>query len=153
MQRKSQRGDPIREAAISALKHVADPLLELMFDAGLTVQEFNYLVRDRAVRTATNRVIKECGRNSKSRVAIMTGLPRSEVTKILELKDSASRTPLGQHPARRVLAAWYDNPRFLTPTASLLYFRYLARDAASNSLFQPMGEESRCVQCLMSLPK
>ena len=85
-----------------------------MFDAGLTVQEFNYLVRHRAVRTATNRVLKECGRNSKSRVAIMTGLPRSEITKILGLKDSASKTPFGQHPARRVLAAWYDNPRFLT---------------------------------------
>ena len=88
MRRKSQRDDPIREATISALKHVIDPLLELMFDTGVTVQEFNYLVRNRAVRAATNRVIKECGRNSKSRVAIITGLPRSEVSKILELQDS-----------------------------------------------------------------
>ena len=116
MRRKPQPGDPIGEATISALQHVVDPLLELMFDTGVTVQEFNYLLRDRAVRTAAKRVVKECGRNSKSRVAIMTGLPRSEVRKILDSLDLASKTTLGQHPARRVLAAWYDNPRFLATT-------------------------------------
>jgi hypothetical protein len=85
----------------------------------VTVQELNYLVRDRAVRLATERVTSECGRNSKSRVAIMTGLPRSEVTKILDSLDSLDsfpKTQLGQHPGRRVLAAWYENPRFLTAT-------------------------------------
>ncbi len=84
-----------------------------MFDAGVTVQEFNYLLRGKAVRAATKRVIRDCGRNSKSRVAIMTGLPRSEVSKILDSYESPLNTPFGQHPARRVLAAWYENPRFL----------------------------------------
>jgi hypothetical protein len=116
VRRKPQPRDPIREATISALKHVVDPLLGLMFDAGVTVQELNYLVRDRAVRVATERITSECGRNSKSRVAIMTGLPRSEVTKILDSLDSFPKTQLGQHPGRRVLAAWYENPRFLTAT-------------------------------------
>ena len=95
---------------------MADPLLELMFDAGVTVHEFNHLLRGRAVRAATKRVIKECGRNSKSRIAIMTGLPRSEVSKISASYDSPLNTPIEQHPARRVLAAWYDNPRFLAAT-------------------------------------
>jgi hypothetical protein len=67
-----------------------------MFDAGVTVQELNYLVRDRAVRLATERVTSECGRNSKSRVAIMTGLPRSEVTKILDSLDSLDSFPKTQ---------------------------------------------------------
>jgi hypothetical protein len=119
VRRKPQPRDPIREATISALKHVVEPLLGLMFDAGVTVQELNYLVRDRAVRVATERVTSECGRNSKSRVAIMTGLPRSEVTKLLDSLDSLDsfpKTQLGQHPGRRVLAAWYENPRFLTAT-------------------------------------
>ena len=93
--------------------HMADPLFELMFDAGVTVQELNHLLRNRAVHTATKRVIKECGRNSKSRVAIMTGLPRSEVTKVLGSLDPTPKPAIGQHAGRRVLAAWYDNPRFL----------------------------------------
>ena len=95
---------------------MADPLLELMFDAGVTVQEFNYLLRGRAVRAATKRVIKECGRNSKSRIAIMTGLPRSEVSKISHSYSFPPNTPIEQHPARRVLTGWYDNPQFLAAT-------------------------------------
>jgi hypothetical protein len=108
--------DPVKEATVVALKRVVDPLLELMFDAGVTVQEFNKIARDRAVRIAMKRVVKESGRESRSRVAIMTGLPRSEVTRILASADSVSNAKPDQHPARRVLAAWHDNPRFLTTT-------------------------------------
>jgi len=105
--------DPVKDATVSALERVLDPLLELLFDAGVTVQEFNRIARNRAVRVATQRVIKESGRESKSRVAIMTGLPRSEVTRISGLSDSAPKSKPDQHPARRVLAAWHDDPRFL----------------------------------------
>lgn len=85
-----------------------------MFDAGITVQQFNYLVRDRSVRAASKRVLKETGRNSKSRVSIITGLPRSEVTKIIS-QDDYVRTKPGQPAARRVLAAWFESPSFLAP--------------------------------------
>ena len=95
------------------MTHVVDSLLELMFDAGITVQQFNYVLRHRAVRAATNRVIKETGRNSKSRVSIITGLSRSEVTKISKSPDTYIRSPRGQSPTRRILAAWFENPRFL----------------------------------------
>jgi hypothetical protein len=105
--------DPVKDATVSALERVLDPLLELLFDAGVTVQELNQIARNRAVRIATQRVIKESGRGSKSRVAIMTGLPRSEVTRILGSSDSAPKSKPDQHPARRVLAAWHDDPRFL----------------------------------------
>jgi hypothetical protein len=107
--------DPVKHATVSALERVLDPLLELLFDAGVTVQELNQIARNRAVRIATQRVIKESGRESKSRVAIMTGLPRSEVTRILGSSDSMPKSKPDQHPARRVLAAWHDDPRFLAP--------------------------------------
>jgi uncharacterized protein DUF6502 len=112
--KKNQAADPIREATLDALRHVVDALLELMFDAGITVQQFNYLVRDRSVRAASRRVLKETGRISKSRVSIITGLPRSEVTKISS-EDDYVRTKQGQPAARRVLAAWFENPSFLAP--------------------------------------
>jgi len=112
----TQPEDPIKEATIGTLISVLDPLLELMLDAGVTVQELNKTVRERAVRAATRRVKKETGRESKSRVAIITGLPRSEVTRILSCRDSQTAVKKSQHPARRVLAAWYDSPQFGTPS-------------------------------------
>jgi hypothetical protein len=112
--RRSEEPDPIRRATTGALAHVIDPLVGLMFDAGVTVQEFNHILRNRAVHAAAGRVTRESGSCSKSRIAIMTGLPRSEVTRILGSISRESGISYGQHPARRVLAAWYDNPHFLT---------------------------------------
>jgi len=108
--------DPLKETTFVALTRVVDPLIDVMFDAGITVQELSRLVRERAVRTAAARVAKESGRGSKSRVAIITGLPRSEVARILREDDVSIGSRPGQHPARKVLAAWFDNPRFLGPT-------------------------------------
>src|ERR1700730_18116792 len=107
--------DPVKDATVSALERVLDPLLELLFDAGVTVQELNQIARNRAVRIATQRVVRESGRESKSRVAIMTGLPRSEVTRILGELESGPKDKPDHHPTRRVLAAWHDDPRFLAP--------------------------------------
>ena len=113
--RRQPDSDPVKDATVSALERVLDPLLELLFDAGVTMLEFNRIARNRAVRIATKRVIKESGRESKSRVAIMTGLPRSEVTRISSSSDSPPKSKPDHHPARRVLAAWHDDPRFLAP--------------------------------------
>jgi hypothetical protein len=105
--------DPLKEAAIDALKRVVDPLIGLMFDTGITVQEFARLVRDRAVRSAASRIAKESGRVNNSRVAIITGLARAEVARILATDGSALESGIGQHPARKLLSAWHDNQRFL----------------------------------------
>jgi hypothetical protein len=108
--------DPIQEATLGALTNVMDQLVNLMFDTGITVKELNYLIRNRAVRAAHKRVAKEGGRKSNSRVAIMTGLPRSEIQKILGSVEDTPILPTGHHPAKRVLAAWYEDPRYLAPT-------------------------------------
>lgn len=113
-QYQSNTADPLMEATIIALKRVIDPLLNLMADANVTVREFNQLVRETAVRKAAKRLIRESGRESKSRVAIATGLSRSEVARILASRDSQPAAHRGEHPARRVLAAWHENPKFLT---------------------------------------
>jgi Family of unknown function (DUF6502) len=105
--------DPFKETAITALKRVIDPLVDLMFDTGITVQEFSRLVKEVAVRSAAARISRESGRNSNSRVAIVTGLARAEVARILEANEPSFNSLGGQHPARRVLAAWHDNQRFL----------------------------------------
>jgi Family of unknown function (DUF6502) len=106
--------DPLKEATIAALKRVVDPLVDLMFDTGVTVHELSVLLRESAVRIGSKRVSKESGRESNSRVAIITGLPRAEVARILNSDQLALGTRPKQHPARKVLAAWFDNPRFLT---------------------------------------
>jgi hypothetical protein len=112
---ESRSSELLKETTIFALERVVDPLVYLMFDAGITVREFCRLIRERAVRSAVTRVKRENGRSSNSRVAIITGLARAEVARILNVEDVSSGTRPGRHPARRVLAAWHDNRRFLGP--------------------------------------
>ncbi|MGC2031344.1 MAG: DUF6502 family protein, partial [Steroidobacteraceae bacterium] len=113
-QHRGDTHDPLKEATIVALKCVIDPLVKLMADANVTANELNQLVRETAVREAAKRVVKESGRPSKSRVAIATGLPRSEVARILASQNSLLAAHRGEHPARRLLAAWHDNSKFQT---------------------------------------
>ena len=111
--KETQSRDPLKAATITTLERVIDPLMDLTFDAGITVHEFSRLVRERAVRIASARIIRESGRSSNSRVAITTGLARGEVARILKAEKVYPGRLVGQHPARKVLAAWYENVQFL----------------------------------------
>lgn len=111
--RNIQGADPLRESTINALKPVLESLLDLMFDVGITVREFNLLARRAAVHIAIKRLRIDGGQDSKSRVAIITGLPRSEVAKIINSSDSLTTTKDVQQPARRILTSWFNDPRFL----------------------------------------
>jgi len=137
--RNHQAPDPIKEATLDALKHVVDSLLELMFDAGITVQQFNYVVRDRAVRAAGNRVIRETGRNSKSRVSIITGIPRSEVARISGSPDYCVSSKLSEPVARRVLGAWFESPQLLTASGEPIPLPIFGKKRSFESLVAQHG--------------
>jgi len=85
-----------------------------MFDCGVTVREFTQLLRGLAVAKANSRISDESGRSNKSRVSILTGLPRSEVTRLLATHPSRRFFERVQHPTRKVLSAWFDDSAFLT---------------------------------------
>ncbi|HEV7359018.1 MAG TPA: DUF6502 family protein, partial [Steroidobacteraceae bacterium] len=108
--------DPLKEAALVALKRVVNPLMDVMFDTGITVREISRMIRDIAVRSASVRIARESGRSSYSRIAIITGLARGEVARIMETSEPSVGVRIEQHPVRRVLAAWHDNQRFLSIT-------------------------------------
>jgi hypothetical protein len=113
VRRTSPEADPIREATLSALELILDPLLDLMFDVGISVQELSYLIRSRAVQVATGRLLRANGRQSNSRVAIVTGIPRSEVTKLSKFGNTLRRRKAGQQPAMRTLTGWFSDPKYL----------------------------------------
>jgi hypothetical protein len=113
VRRTSPKTDPIREATINALATIFDPLLALAFDVGLSVQELNHLLRWRAVHVAVARLLRESGQRSNSRIAIITGIPRSEVAKLLRFSKTRGRATVSLQPARRMLNGWFTDPKFL----------------------------------------
>jgi hypothetical protein len=110
----SSSSDPLRDATLSALSQLIDPILTLMFDSRVTVREFTQLLREIAVSKAGSRISSETGHSNKSRVSILTGLPRSEVTRLLKKPSSLVLSETVHHPTRKVLSAWFDDSAFLT---------------------------------------
>lgn len=110
----SNSSDPLRDAALNALSQLIDPLLNLMLDSRVTVREFTQILRKISVIKANNRIVDESGQSNKSRVSIITGLPRSEVTRLLKNPSVRTFSKNAQHPTRKVLSGWFDDSIFLT---------------------------------------
>jgi len=113
LDRKEQPEDLLRKATMSALSQIIDPLIGLMIDGGIAVAELNGLIRERSVRVASTRLLREGGRQSKARLAIATGLSRSEVARLLAAKKQVTAPRRRPHPVARVLAVWFEEPRYL----------------------------------------
>jgi hypothetical protein len=139
VRRISLETDPIKEATLGALELILDPLLDLMFDVGLSVQELNFLTRLRAVHVATRRLLKESGRQSNSRVAIITGIPRSEVAKISKLSKSRGSDKVSQQPARRTLAGWFSDPKYLSSAGEPAVLPIFGKRRSFESLVSKYG--------------
>ena len=87
---KSFPAEPLKESTLLTWRRIIDPLIDLLFDSGVTVREITQLVRERSVRAAAKKIYLETGRISNSRISIMTGLSRAEVARILGAKESSS---------------------------------------------------------------
>ncbi len=114
MDRDRAQPDSLKRATEDALKAIIDPIVNIMVDSGITVPDFANIVRDRAVLNAAARFANETGRTSKSRISIVTGLPRSVIARVLGSSELPAPGPRGQHPARKVLDAWHRIPTFLS---------------------------------------
>jgi Family of unknown function (DUF6502) len=136
---KTRSNDPISEATIRALRQVVDSLMDLLLDAGVTVRECNHLIRERAVHIAAKKLKSQSSRISKSRIAILTGLTRSEVGRISKASETYERMKSGLPPARRVLAAWFDFPRFLSADGSPAILPVFGKRRSFESLVKVHG--------------
>lgn len=104
--------DPVKDACVASLGRITEQLIDLMTKSGVTVQEYCKLVRVRSVQQLASQLLDAEGKVSKSRIAILTGLPRGEVARILRLKDPLLPETPGVHPARKVLSMWHERAQF-----------------------------------------
>lgn len=92
------------------------PLAAFACDCGLSMIEVNTIFRKAAVQSAAARQLEVSNRVNNSGIAVMTGIPRGEVSRIL---SSIGRSDVvavegRQNIASRILSAWHCDPEFLT---------------------------------------
>ena len=89
------------------------PLAHLFADYGVICPQAERLLRAVCVREAAVTEAKTRKRPNVSRIALLTGLDRKEVARLLRQPQHIEfRLKARSHPGDRVLEGWYSDPRF-----------------------------------------
>jgi len=96
-------------SARDSLRHALTNLALLLIDQGITAAEMHSLNAEAFVAAAVQRSRLKNGRVNQSRVAIMTGLTRTEIRKKLEAQTLETPRIYG---AQRIMDGWRRDPEF-----------------------------------------
>jgi len=98
----------------AACRSILKPLIRLLLSEGIAAGEFADLCKTVYVESASEKHRKKSGSVNQSRIAIVTGLTRAEVKRLLTSpKPNTTRHEWHLHRASRVLLGWYHDPDFL----------------------------------------
>ena len=95
-----------------ACRHLVEPLARVFLLLGIGVGEFTSICKAAYVSVAAEKARSKSGRVNRSRVAVITGLTRAEVTRLLAVGNNVPRQPWHRHRAARVLDGWFLDPAF-----------------------------------------
>jgi len=106
--------EPLKAAIRSAVLRLLDPLVKWLLEAGMGVGDFVALVKIAYVRAAREQgaATGEFKGPNISRISVVTGLTRLEVTNILAAGASDPIARGWRQRAERVLSGWWNDPAF-----------------------------------------
>ena len=108
--------DSIKEAVLLAFRRVMGPLVRILLKHGISFGEFAEIVKGVYVDVARNEFSLPQTRQSQSRIAIITGLTRKEVARLVSALDrDILATASNLNRVGRVLAGWHQDPDFTGP--------------------------------------
>ena len=115
----------VKSGLLSAFRVLLRPLVRILLRHGVSYAEFAEIVKAVYVEIAVTDFKVEGKRGTKSRIAVITGLTRKEVSRVVEsaaLDTDDSKSNLNR--VARVLAGWHTDPDFLGPYGMPLEIRY-----------------------------
>jgi hypothetical protein len=122
----------IKPGLLSAFRVLLRPLVRILLRHGISFAEFAEIVKAVYVEIAVTEFKVEGRRGTKSRIAVITGLTRKEVSRVIELAGSETiGTKSNLNRVARVLAGWHTDPDFIGPYGMPLEVRY--EDDGTNS--------------------
>src|SRR6202021_3144343 len=92
---------------------VLTELAVVLLQMGITPKHFGELAKQAFVEAAGTLSKFRNGKINRSRVAVMTGLSRVEVKRLLSGQPSMSSIPAQQSRGERVISGWMSDRRFL----------------------------------------
>lgn len=125
--------DSVKPGLLSAFKVLLRPLVRILLRHGISFAEFAEIVKAVYVEIAVTEFKVEGRRGTKSRIAVITGLTRKEVSRVIEVactENQGGKSNLNR--VARVLAGWHTDPDFIGPYGMPLEVKY--EDSGSNTV-------------------
>lgn len=99
-----------------ALIRVLRPMVRLLLANGMAYNDFASLARSIFVEVAHKEMVKPGRKQSLSNVAVVTGIHRHEVKRLLESPPHQQDPALKHNRAARVIAGWRSDPDYSDKT-------------------------------------
>ena len=115
----------VKAGLSAAFRVMLRPLVRILLRHGISFAEFADIVKAVYVEIAVTEFKVEGKRGTKSRIAVITGLTRKEVSRVIEIagaETEGARSNLNR--VARVLAGWHTDPDFIGPYGMPLEIRY-----------------------------
>jgi hypothetical protein len=115
----------VKPGLLSAFRVLLRPLIRILLRHGISFAELAEIVKAVYVEIAVTDFKVEGKRGTKSRIAVITGLTRKEVSRVIELagaENQGGKSNLNR--VARVLAGWHTDPDFIGPYGMPLEIRY-----------------------------
>lgn len=123
--------DSINDNLGLALRVLLKPIAKLLIDQGITHKDFSEAAKEAFVEMALRSQV-ESGKVNRSRVAIVTGLTRKEVARVIS-RAHRDKTP-NRNFSRpgKVLHGWHNDPAYVGPYGVPLDIPYDLGDGSSS---------------------
>ena len=115
----------VKPGLLSAFRVLLRPLVRILLRHGISFAEFSAIVKAVYVEVAVTDFKVVGKRGTKSRIAVISGLTRKEVSRVIEIagaEQEGTRSNLNR--VARVLAGWHTDPDFTGPYGMPLEVRY-----------------------------
>jgi hypothetical protein len=115
----------VKPGLLSAFRVLLRPLVRILLRHGVSFAEFADIVKAVYVEIAVTEFKVDGKRGTKSRIAVITGLTRKEVSRVIEVagaENQGAKSNLNR--VARVLAGWHTDPDFIGPYGMPLEVRY-----------------------------
>jgi hypothetical protein len=131
----------VRVLATTALLRIFEPLTDFVIDAGLSTSDLYTIVRHAAVRRVASQQLEISRRVNISGIAATTGIPRSEISRILKIagKKNEQLIDSRQQSTNRILSAWHEEPKFTTPDGEPADLKIYGRGPTFEALVKRHG--------------
>ena len=131
----------VRAVARKALLELLEPLIGFTLDSGLSTHDIHLILREAAVRSVAARQLNAARRVNISGIAASTGISRAEISRILKTTTESPQWYSDRHQqsTNRILAVWYQDPKYTTPEGKPADLKIYGRGATFDSLVKDYG--------------